>query len=57
MMRSVRTIWGVLMTEQMVVDTALEMKSKAGPAKDAGHMDDSVDFTVWRAGGVEGGAG
>src|SRR6056297_2917311 len=46
MIRSVRTIWGVLMTEQMVVETAEETKSKAGPAKLTGNQEDSVLFVA-----------
>ena len=47
MMRSVRTIWGVEMTEQMVVETAEETKSKAGPAKRRGNHEESVALVAW----------
>lgn len=40
MMRSVSTIWGVEITEQMVVDTAEAAKSKAGPAKRRGNQEE-----------------
>jgi hypothetical protein len=42
MMRSVSTIWGVEMTEQMVVETAEETKSNAGPAERRGNQEESV---------------
>ena len=42
MIRSVKTIWGVLITLHKVVDTALLTKSNAGPAKDTGNHPDSV---------------
>jgi hypothetical protein len=52
MMRSVRTIWGVEMTEQMVVETAEAAKSKAGPAKRRGKQEEREALVYCRIRGV-----